>query len=120
MSAAAPALLLAVPMVQVFIHSASADGSLASMPILLAQSAASVAGNAWPNISPWVGSLGEFIEYFITVSNMMFFFLLFSNDHPLSFTPDHSDLFLVCLFYDGVAGHMYSVLLHVDTIVRHF
>ena len=58
---AAPALLLAVPMVQVFINSAAADGSMPSMPLVLAQSAAAVAGNAWPNVSPWVGSLGAFI-----------------------------------------------------------
>src|SRR5690625_3717007 len=76
---AAPALLLAVPMVQVFINSGSADGSLAAMPMVLAQSAASVAGQAWPNISPWVGALGAFIAGSNTVSNMMFSYFQFST-----------------------------------------
>ena len=44
MGSAAPALLLAVPMVQVFINSAAADGSIASMPLVLAQGAAAAAG----------------------------------------------------------------------------
>src|SRR5699024_11431944 len=75
---------------QLFIHSASADGTVASMPILLAQSAASVAGNAWPNISPWVGSLGAFIAGSNTVSNMMFSYFQFSTAQHLAFTPDQS------------------------------
>src|SRR5690625_6430108 len=76
---AAPALLLAVPMVQVFINSGSADGSLAAMPMVLAQSAASVAGQAWPNISPRVGALGAFIAVSNTVSNRRFSYFQFST-----------------------------------------
>ncbi|HLS16540.1 MAG TPA: L-lactate permease [Paenalcaligenes sp.] len=109
MSAAAPALLLAVPMVQVFIHSASADGSLASMPILLAQSAASVAGNAWPNISPWVGSLGAFIAGSNTVSNMMFSYFQFSTAQHLAFTPDQSAIIVALQAVGGAAGNMICV-----------
>lgn len=109
MSQAAPALLLAVPMVQVFIHSASADGSLASMPILLAQSAASVAGNAWPNISPWVGSLGAFIAGSNTVSNMMFSYFQFSTAQHLAFTPDQSAIVVALQAVGGAAGNMICV-----------
>lgn len=109
MSAAAPALLLAVPMVQVFIHSASADGTLASMPILLAQSAASVAGNAWPNISPWVGSLGAFIAGSNTVSNMMFSYFQFSTAQHLAFTADQSAIVVALQAVGGAAGNMICV-----------
>jgi len=109
MMAAAPALLLAVPMVQVFIHSASADGTLSSMPILLAQSAASVAGNAWPNISPWVGSLGAFIAGSNTVSNMMFSYFQFSTAQHLAFTPDQSALVVALQAVGGAAGNMICV-----------
>ncbi|HLR83237.1 MAG TPA: L-lactate permease [Paenalcaligenes sp.] len=109
MSAAAPALLLAVPMVQVFIHSASADGSLASMPILLAQSAASVAGNAWPNISPWVGGLGAFIAGSNTISNMMFSYFQFSTAQHLAFTPDQSAIIVALQAVGGAAGNMICV-----------
>lgn len=109
MSAAAPALLLAVPMVQVFIHSASADGTLASMPILLAQSAASVAGNAWPNISPWVGGLGAFIAGSNTVSNMMFSYFQFSTAQHLAFTADQSAIVVALQAVGGAAGNMICV-----------
>ena len=109
MSAAAPALLLAVPMVQVFIHSASADGTLASMPILLAQSAASVAGNAWPNISPWVGSLGAFIAGSNTVSNMMFSYFQFSTAQHLACTADQSAIVVALQAVGGAAGNMICV-----------
>lgn len=109
MSAAAPALLLAVPMVQVFIHSASADGTLSSMPILLAQSAASVAGSAWPNFSPWVGGLGAFIAGSNTVSNMMFSYFQFSTAQHLAFTPDQSAVVVALQAVGGAAGNMICV-----------
>lgn len=77
MIAAAPALLLAVPMVQVFINSAS--DSLASMPIVLAEGVSSAVGQAWPMFAPLIGSMGAFVAGSNTVSNMMFSLFQFST-----------------------------------------
>lgn len=109
MLSAAPALLLAVPMVQVFINSASADGTLASMPLVLAQGAASVAGQAWPNISPWVGSLGAFIAGSNTVSNMMFSYFQFSTAQHLGMSLDQSAVVVALQAIGGAAGNMICV-----------
>ncbi|MDO4591645.1 MAG: L-lactate permease [Comamonadaceae bacterium] len=106
---AAPALLLAVPMVQVFINSAAADGSMPSMPLVLAQSAAAVAGNAWPNVSPWVGSLGAFIAGSNTVSNMMFAYFQFSTAQQIALNLDQSAIVVALQAVGGAAGNMICV-----------
>ena len=106
---AAPALLLAVPMVQVFINSASADGTLASMPLVLAQSAAGLAGQAWPNVSPWVGSLGAFIAGSNTVSNMMFSYFQFSTAQQIGLSVDQSAVVVALQAVGGAAGNMICV-----------
>ena len=77
MIAAAPALLLAVPMVQVFINSAS--DSLASMPIVLAEGVSSAVGQAWPMFAPLIGSMGAFVAGSNTVSNIC---LLYTSPSP--------------------------------------
>lgn len=109
MLSAAPALLLAVPMVQVFINSASADGTLSSMPLVLAQSAAAISGDSWPNISPWVGSLGAFIAGSNTVSNMMFSYFQFSTAQHLGFSLDQSAVVVALQAVGGAAGNMICV-----------
>lgn len=109
MLSAAPALLLAVPMVQVFINSTAADGSLASMPLVLAQGAAAVAGQAWPNISPWVGSLGAFIAGSNTVSNMMFSYFQFSTAQHLGMNLDQTAIVVALQAVGGAAGNMICV-----------
>lgn len=106
---AAPALLLAVPMVQVFINSASADGSMLSMPLVLAQGAATIAGSAWPNVSPWVGSLGAFIAGSNTVSNMMFSYFQFSTAQQIGLTIDQSAVVVALQAVGGAAGNMICV-----------
>lgn len=106
---AAPALLLAVPMVQVFINSASADGSMLSMPLVLAQGAAALAGNAWPNVSPWVGSLGAFIAGSNTVSNMMFAYFQFSTAQQIALNLDQSAVVVALQAVGGAAGNMICV-----------
>ncbi|MEG0201501.1 MAG: L-lactate permease, partial [Comamonas sp.] len=106
---AAPALLLAVPMVQVFINSASADGSMLSMPLVLAQGAAAVAGSAWPNVSPWVGSLGAFIAGSNTVSNMMFSYFQFSTAQQIGLNIDQSAIVVALQAVGGAAGNMICV-----------
>lgn len=106
---AAPALLLAVPMVQVFINSAAADGSIVSMPIVLAEGAAALAGQAWPNVSPWVGSLGAFIAGSNTVSNMMFAYFQFSTAQQIALTVDQSAVVVALQAVGGAAGNMICV-----------
>lgn len=109
MTEAAPALLLAVPMVQVFINSASADGSMLSMPLVLAQGAAAVAGGTWPNVSPWVGSLGAFIAGSNTVSNMMFSYFQFSTAQQIGLNLDQSAVVVALQAVGGAAGNMICV-----------
>lgn len=113
MIAAAPALLLAVPMVQVFINSGSADmsaaGAMPSMPIVLAQSAAAWFSDAWPNVSPWVGALGAFIAGSNTVSNMMFSYFQFSTASQIGLGTDSASIVVALQAIGGAAGNMISV-----------
>jgi lactate permease len=69
---AAIALAFAVPMVRIFVHSDLNDRDLPSMPLAMADVAASAAGSAWPLLAPAVGALGSFIAGSSTVSNLMF------------------------------------------------
>lgn len=70
---AAPALLMAVPMVRVFINSGMNNiDTLQSMPLELAAGVAAIAGGTWPAFAALIGSLGAFIAGSNTVSNMMF------------------------------------------------
>ncbi|MFN7249200.1 MAG: L-lactate permease [Anaerobacillus sp.] len=69
---AAPALLFAVPMVQVFINSNVLTNEFRAMPFQLAVGAAELFGAEWPIISPIIGALGAFVAGSNTISNMMF------------------------------------------------
>ncbi|MCP2040875.1 lactate permease [Neisseria sp. HSC-16F19] len=110
MIAAAPALLLSVPMVQVFIHSgAGVEGALPSMPMVLAQSAAQGFSDIWPNVSPWIGALGAFIAGSNTVSNMMFSYFQFSTAMQIGLTPDLAAYVVALQAIGGAAGNMIAV-----------
>jgi len=71
---AAPAIVIAVPLVRIFINSgvAFSTGDLASMPLTLAEGAAAATGSAWPLVAPFVGGLGAFAAGSNTISNIMF------------------------------------------------
>lgn len=69
---AAPALLVAVPMVRVFINSSGGAAGLDSMPIELARGVAAMVGASWPFFAPVIGALGAFVAGSNTLSNMMF------------------------------------------------
>ncbi|TWU05021.1 L-lactate permease [Stieleria varia] len=71
-SAASIALLFAVPMVQVFIHSDGGASGWESMPKTLATGVSQIVGGAWPAIAPTVGGFGAFVAGSNTISNMMF------------------------------------------------
>jgi hypothetical protein len=67
-------MLIAVPLVRIFINSGTAfsTGELASMPLTLAEGAATAVGSAWPLVAPLVGALGAFAAGSNTISNIMF------------------------------------------------
>ncbi len=107
MLAAAPALLLAVPMVQVFINSGS-DG-VASMPITLAEGMAAATGASWPLFAPIVGALGAFIAGSNTVSNMMFSLFQFSAAQGIGLDLAGITIVVVLQAVGGAAGNMVCV-----------
>lgn len=111
--AAAPALFFAVPMVQVFINSQSADmealNALPSMPMVLAQNAAVAFESFWPNVSPWIGALGAFIAGSNTISNMMFSYFQFSTAQQIGLNADLSSIVVAAQAIGGAAGNMISV-----------
>lgn len=107
MLAAAPALLLAVPMVQVFINSGS-EG-VASMPITLAEGMAAATGASWPLFAPIVGALGAFIAGSNTVSNMMFALFQFSAAQGIGLDLAGITVVVVLQAVGGAAGNMVCV-----------
>ena len=70
--AASVALVFTVPMVQVFLNSGSGAAGHPSMPLVLAQGVAALAGGAWPLCAAFVGGIGASVAGSNTVSNMMF------------------------------------------------
>ncbi|WP_292978010.1 L-lactate permease [Paracoccus sp. UBA5162] len=107
MISAAPALLLAVPMVQVFINSAS--DTMASMPIVLAESVSAVVGNAWPMFAPLIGSMGAFVAGSNTISNMMFSLFQFSTAEQIGLGAAGAGLVVALQAIGGAAGNMICV-----------
>ncbi len=105
---AAVALLFALPLVRVFINSGegfNASG-LASMPITLAEGAASLAGNAWPLFAPWIGALGAFIAGSNTVSNLTFSLFQFATAQRIDAIPE---VVVAVQAVGGAAGNMITV-----------
>jgi lactate permease len=107
MIAAAPALLLAVPMVQVFINSASER--LASMPITLAEGVSAVTGQAWPLFAPTVGAMGAFVAGSNTISNMMFSLFQFSTAEQIGLGAGGAAIVVAAQAIGGAAGNMICV-----------
>ena len=112
MVAAAPALLLSVPMVQVFINSGSSIDvatDLPAMPILLAQSASDAFAQTWPLVSPWIGAMGAFIAGSNTISNMMFSYFQWSTASQIGLSTDLAAQVVALQAIGGAAGNMISV-----------
>ncbi len=105
---AAIALLVAVPMVRVFINSGEAfnTSDLQSMPLLLAEGASSLAGQAWPVFSPWIGALGAFAAGSNTISNLMFSLFQFSAAEQIG-AP--TNIIVGSQAVGGAAGNMVAV-----------
>lgn len=66
------ALVFAVGLVRIFIDSDTNLSGLASMPLVLAQYVAGIAGGSWPFFAPAIGALGAFVAGSNTVSDLMF------------------------------------------------
>lgn len=107
MAAAAPALLLAVPMVQIFINSESA--AQAAMPLVLAEGVSAASGPLWPLFSPLIGALGAFIAGSNTVSNMMFALFQFSAAQGIGLDLAGAGLVVTLQAVGGAAGNMICV-----------
>jgi lactate permease len=72
LSGATVALLFAVAMVQVMVHTDVNRAGLDGMMLALSSAAADAVGGAWPLASPFVGVLGTFVSGSNTVSNVLF------------------------------------------------
>ena len=104
---AAPALLLAVPMAQVFIHSGSA--SYDPMPEVLAQSMSQGVGATWPLLAPCIGAFGAFLAGSNTVSNMMFSGFQFSTANLVGLDIAQSAKVVALQAVGGAGGNMIAV-----------
>lgn len=106
---AAFALLCAVPLVRIFINSGSDfnGAGLDSMPVTVAQSAADLAGQGWPIVSPFIGALGAFVAGSNTVSNMMF--SLFQFNTGLGIGAASPETVAALQAVGGAAGNMVAV-----------
>lgn len=86
----AVALLFAVPLVRILIQSGPDlnDSGIASMPVVLAEGAAALTGEAWPVVAPFIGALGAFIAGSNTVSNLTFSQFQFSTGSTIGVPPE--------------------------------
>ena len=102
------ALLFALPLVRVFINSGSVFNSsgLESMPLTLAEGAASVATGSWPFFAPWIGALGAFIAGSNTVSNLTFSLFQFATAQNIAAIPE---VVVAVQAVGGAAGNMITV-----------
>ncbi|MEL7435994.1 MAG: L-lactate permease, partial [Chloroflexota bacterium] len=99
-------LVFAVPMVRVYINSGINASELSSMPIAMAEWAASNVGAVWPLLAPTIGALGAFIAGSNTISNLMFSLFQFSLAEQLGI----SGTMVVALQAVGAAaGNMIAI-----------
>ncbi len=103
---AAVALLFALPLVRIFINSEINGSGYESMPLTLADGAASIAGDAWPLLAPWIGALGAFVAGSNTVSNLMFSLFQFSTGEQIGVPPE---TVVASQAVGGAAGNMITV-----------
>lgn len=104
------ALLLALPMVRVFINSSGDYNSsgLESMPVTLANGAASLAGGTWPFFAPWIGALGAFVAGSNTVSNLTFSLFQFTTAANIGLVGSAA-VVVAAQAVGGAAGNMITV-----------
>lgn len=83
---AALALFFGVAMVHVMLKSGSNAADFDGMMSVIAQGIATVAGGAYPIVSPFIGVLGSFMSGSNTVSNILFTSLQFETAQTLGFS----------------------------------
>lgn len=103
---ASVALGFAVPMVRIFINSATNNAELASMPLTLANGVADIAGGTWPAFASVIGALGAFIAGSNTVSNMMFSLFQYGVADKIGAAPT---IVVALQAVGGAAGNMICV-----------
>ncbi|RJN32177.1 L-lactate permease [Nesterenkonia natronophila] len=87
-AATAVALLFAVPMVRVLIQSGINESGLESMPVVLAQGVANVAGDTWPFFAPFIGAVGAFVAGSNTLANLTFAQFQWSTADTIGVSPE--------------------------------
>ena len=103
---AAVVLIIAVPMVRIFIQSDINTSGLNSMPIVLAQTIADMTGQAWPVFAAPIGALGAFIAGSNTISNLTFALFQFGVGIKINLSP----VIIVALqAVGGAAGNMICI-----------
>jgi lactate permease len=103
---AAVVLVFAVPMVRIFIQSDINAAGLASMPIELAQTIATLSGQAWPLFSAPIGALGAFVAGSNTISNLTFSLFQFGVGIKTGLSPT---LIVALQAVGGAAGNMICI-----------
>lgn len=108
LAGAAVALLFAVPLVRILINSGAEfnTSGLDSMPLTLAEGAASLAGTSWPILAPWIGALGAFVAGSNTVSNLTFALFQFATAENTGAVPE---TVVATQAVGGAAGNMVTV-----------
>lgn len=102
---AAVALVFTLGMVFIMMNSGEAADQ-DSMLIVMARSAAQLAGTAWYLVAPMVGVLGSFMSGGNTISNIMFGALQFSTAREVGLNPVS---ILALQAVGGAAGNMLSI-----------
>lgn len=103
---AGSALIFAVPMVQIFLHSDGGAAGFQSIPETLAEGLTGVSGSMWAIIAPFVGALGAFLAGSNVFSNLMFSKFQLNMAINSNLTPSW---ILALQTVGAAAGNMFSV-----------
>lgn len=103
---AAAALLFAVAMVRILVHSGVNQSGMESMLLSLSAFAAAAAGAVWPLAAPFVGLLGAFVSGSNTVSNLLFGGFQYSVAESLGYP---RTIILALQTLGGAVGNMFAI-----------
>lgn len=112
------ALVLAVPMIKIFLNTVLAEDRVAetattlvgqNMPLVLAESVSMIVGDFWPIVAPAIGALGAFIAGSNTFSNMMFSLFQFGTAQNIGLSMEQSGMVIALQAVGGAAGNIICV-----------
>lgn len=103
---AAVALVFAVAMVRILVHSSVNGAGLDGMLLVMSRAVSLAAGGSWPLLSPFIGILGAFVSGSNTVSNILFGGFQFSVAETLGIS---RTLILALQAVGGAIGNMIAV-----------